>query len=51
MKRRIVKPAKASAPCPACSGDGHHLIRSKATNDQWVEAKCLDCKGTGKAKP
>lgn len=35
-------------PCPACSGRGHHEVRSKATGGQWVRAKCSDCKGTGK---
>jgi len=56
VKRRIVKKAnkpwspKATAkeiPCPACSGNGHHIIRSRYTQNLWVEAKCDVCKGTG----
>jgi DnaJ-class molecular chaperone len=34
--------------CPACSGRGHHEVRSKATGGQWVRAKCAACQGTGK---
>lgn len=37
-------------PCPACSGRGHHEVRSKATGNEWVREKCLACKGTGKTK-
>ena len=33
--------------CPYCSGRGHHEVRSKATGGQWVQEKCVPCKGTG----